>query len=641
MTDRSPAGQTNAQGTGDYEDETHEEEETADIVKLFKSFQVEEERTSLQSTSRTSKKEAEIIATTATIRKDSDSGFSDGSQPDTDKPQLDPGRYPTTDEPTDEPTDQPSHAPSDSATKAAANSAAESTTASPSRTRNRESSSQNFTQCLAALSTLPPLPSPDEINALPPSHLSLIDDVMARVISDWRPTEEHLSFRREMFQRLEGFIYRMYNVCRLYAFGSSVNGFEFAEADLDCTLALPMRVDERQHVAWLAGYLSQCSAFFYDVTAVTECRVPIVRLKIKSGSRYQDDLAVDISIGNMLGIRNSAMLRRYSIIDRRVRPLGYIVKLFAKMTGTADARGGGLSSYAYLILVIYYLQRCSPPVVPILQELVDPRNPPNRSALKCDRWDTYFFEGGEEALARLWPILGQNGDSPGQLFLGFLRFYLEEFDYEKHVVCIRQGAPLTRKKRGWNRHFLAIEDPFDLHHNLGSVANKDRLVYILRSWHKAFQVFSTPLSLASPTKPVPLTSSSPTSLFETNRYLLPSRYKDSTPAHFLLDSSRYAECAECGEVGCGFEEEMEEEENQITSDGTRKPKSLKTRCRRTAKSESSALCAEPTKLQEKLDGNGNTQAEAKVMSENGLASAAADPRPNSAEGSLSELIRDG
>lgn len=150
----------------------------------------------------------------------------------------------------------------------------------------------------------------------------MVDDVMSRVICDWTPSPEHQEFRRQMFNRLESFVCRMFHTCRLHAFGSSVNGFEFAEADLDCTLALPFNVNERQHVAWIAAYLAKAPSFFYDVTAVTGCRVPIVRLKMRSGSPNVEDLAVDISIGNMLGIRNSSMLRRYSMIDRRVKPLG-------------------------------------------------------------------------------------------------------------------------------------------------------------------------------------------------------------------------------------------------------------------------------------------------------------------------------
>ncbi len=49
----------------------------------------------------------------------------------------------------------------------------------------------------------------------------------------------------------------------------------------------------------------------------------------------------------------------------------------------------------------------------------------------------------------------------------FLRYYTEKFDYEKHVVTIRQYQPLLRTEKGWFRPNIAIEDPFLLTHNLG------------------------------------------------------------------------------------------------------------------------------------------------------------------------------
>ncbi len=39
----------------------------------------------------------------------------------------------------------------------------------------------------------------------------------------------------------------------------------------------------------------------------------------------------DVSMENRLALRNTEMLRRYTIIDDRVKHLGYIVKKFAKV----------------------------------------------------------------------------------------------------------------------------------------------------------------------------------------------------------------------------------------------------------------------------------------------------------------------
>jgi hypothetical protein len=49
--------------------------------------------------------------------------------------------------------------------------------------------------------------------------------------------------------------------------------------------------------------------------------------------------------------------------------LGFTLKRFAKLCDICDASRGSLSSYAYILMAIYFLQQCNPPVIPVLQEV--------------------------------------------------------------------------------------------------------------------------------------------------------------------------------------------------------------------------------------------------------------------------------
>ncbi len=69
----------------------------------------------------------------------------------------------------------------------------------------------------------------------------------------------------------------------------------------------------------------------------------------------------------MLAVENSKLLRDYTLIDSRFRDLCYIVKHWAKMRKVNDPYRGTLSSYAYVLMVLHYLQTISPPVLPCLQ----------------------------------------------------------------------------------------------------------------------------------------------------------------------------------------------------------------------------------------------------------------------------------
>ncbi|CAF0858279.1 unnamed protein product [Adineta steineri] len=59
-----------------------------------------------------------------------------------------------------------------------------------------------------------------------------------------------------------------------------------------------------------------------------------------------------------------------------------------------------------------------------------------------------------------------NTMSSGALWIAFLRYYTQDFNYKKRIVTIRQYEPLLRVDKKWYSDIIAIEDPFELHRNL-------------------------------------------------------------------------------------------------------------------------------------------------------------------------------
>ena len=92
--------------------------------------------------------------------------------------------------------------------------------------------------------------------------------------------------------------------------------------------------------------------------------VPIVALQDKASG-----LKADICMCNMLAMINSRLLRAYMAIDERARSLCFAVKYWAKRRSVNDPYRGSLSSYAWVLLTVHYLQTCEPPVLPCLQAL--------------------------------------------------------------------------------------------------------------------------------------------------------------------------------------------------------------------------------------------------------------------------------
>ena len=58
------------------------------------------------------------------------------------------------------------------------------------------------------------------------------------------------------------------------------------------------------------------------------------------------------------------------------------------MCDIGDASKGSLSSYAYILMMLHYLQQCKPPVIPVLQSLYTDNKPPEKIV---DGWNCWFL----------------------------------------------------------------------------------------------------------------------------------------------------------------------------------------------------------------------------------------------------------
>ncbi|XP_078479709.1 terminal uridylyltransferase 4-like [Lampetra planeri] len=189
-----------------------------------------------------------------------------------------------------------------------------------------------------------------------------------------------------------------------------------------------------------------------NILPITTAKVPIVKFEHRSSS-----LEGDISLYNTLAQHNTRMLATYALLDPRVQILGYTLKVFAKVCDIGDASRGSLSSYGYILMLLYFLQQRQPPVAPVLQQLYDGaeegKPPP---LVSVDGWNAYFFSDIKQLKSR-WPHFGENRESVGELWLGLLRFYTEEFDFQDRVISVRQRETLSSFEKQWTSKYISIE----------------------------------------------------------------------------------------------------------------------------------------------------------------------------------------
>ena len=80
-----------------------------------------------------------------------------------------------------------------------------------------------------------------------------------------------------------------------------------------------------------------------------------------------------------------------------------------------------------------------------------------------------------------------------ELWIGFLNFYAAVFTEKTSVISIRQKAPLTKFEKLWMSRNFAIEDPFDLKHNLGGgLSGKSKSITSQKDVLKVILLYACP-----------------------------------------------------------------------------------------------------------------------------------------------------
>ncbi|XP_061681488.1 terminal uridylyltransferase 4 isoform X3 [Syngnathoides biaculeatus] len=292
-----------------------------------------------------------------------------------------------------------------------------------------------------------------ELKPLPPmnNHFrEILNGVCKLCHYELAPTHAEQQKREELLASLERFIRKDYNdKAQLCLFGSSKNGFGFHDSDLDICMTLEghetaEKLNCKEIIENLAKVLKN-HAGLRNILPITTAKVPIVKFEHR-----QSGLEGDISLYNTLAQHNTRMLAMYAALDERVQFLGYMMKVFAKIfDGTR-----------------------------VPQKIVD-------------GWNAFFFDDLEDLHQHL-SMMELNTESVGELWLGLLRFYTEEFDFKEHVISIRQKKRLTTFEKQWTSKCIAIEDPFDLNHNLGAGVSRKMTNFIMKAFINGRKLFGTP-----------------------------------------------------------------------------------------------------------------------------------------------------
>jgi terminal uridylyltransferase len=231
----------------------------------------------------------------------------------------------------------------------------------------------------------------------------------------------------------------------------------------------------------------------------------------------------DINFDNPLGIHNTHMLRCYSMTDPRVRPIVLFVKSWAKRRKINSAYSGTLNSYGWVLMVLHYLVNIAQPsVCPNLQHSIP--QPKDASQLAnffkdptVSGYTVRFWRNEQEIIqAAQSGKLSLNKQSVGALLRGFFQYYAglsgwagnygarrPQFYWTNEVLSLRTpGGIQSKQDKGWvsakttvtaekkvtNRYLFAIEDPFELDHNVARTVTHRGIVAIRDEFRRAWRI---------------------------------------------------------------------------------------------------------------------------------------------------------
>ena len=230
----------------------------------------------------------------------------------------------------------------------------------------------------------------------------------------------------------------------------------------------------------------------------------------------------DINFSNLLALHNSQLLRCYSLCDPRVRRMVLFVKAWSKKRKINSPYHGTLSSYGYVLMVLHYLVNIAqPPVLPNLQTTSQAFE--DEVSLKeavLDGYNILFFRNEaaiEQLRQRKW--ITSNEESLGSLLRGFFHYYAQTgysspsggFQWTQDTLSLRTvGGILTKRSKGWTgaktetvdisgpgptqtkevrqRYLFAIEDPFEIEHNIARTVVHNGIVAIRDEFRRAHRL---------------------------------------------------------------------------------------------------------------------------------------------------------
>ncbi|KAM3860399.1 poly(A) RNA polymerase, mitochondrial [Diretmus argenteus] len=310
-----------------------------------------------------------------------------------------------------------------------------------------------------------------------------IDQQIVSLTEAYQLTEENIRLRYLVCSLLKDIAAAYFPECTIRPFGSSVNGFGKLGCDLDmfldldsisgrnmkmpkAGLALEYQMkranSERAVTQSILSVIGECVDQFgpgcVGVQKILNARCPLVRF-----AHQPSGFQCDLTANNRVAMKSTELLYLYGRLDQRVRHLVFTVRCWARTHAiTSSIPGAWITNFSLTVMVVFFLQRRSTPVIPTLDQLRDLAGPADRSVIEGN--DCTFVSDFNKIR------LQSNTETPEQLLRGFFEFY-GTFAFNRMSINIRKGKEQSKPEVAP----LHIQNPFELSLNISKNVNATQL----------------------------------------------------------------------------------------------------------------------------------------------------------------------
>ncbi|XP_043960360.1 poly(A) RNA polymerase, mitochondrial [Gambusia affinis] len=310
-----------------------------------------------------------------------------------------------------------------------------------------------------------------------------VDDQIGALTEAYQLTEENSRLRFLVCSLLKDVAAAYFPECTIRPFGSSVNGFGKLGCDLDMFLDLDSisgwnfkppksglsleyqmkRTNSERHVTQsILSVIGECVDHFgpgcVGVQKILNARCPLVRF-----AHQPSGFQCDLTANNRVAMKSTELLYLYGELDPRVRSLVFTVRCWARAHGvTSSIPGAWITNFSLTVMVLFFLQKRSPPIIPTLDRLRDLAGPADESVIEGN--DCTFTTDFSKIQ------LQSNTDTLEQLLGDFFEFYAT-FPFSRMSINIRKGREQNKPEVAP----LHIQNPFETSLNVSKNVNTSQL----------------------------------------------------------------------------------------------------------------------------------------------------------------------